>query len=133
MALTEGGWSVPRDEVVDGAKLGGTFAIGDGRSVLGELTVGGTNTALYLHDDEFFHIADNTADCLHGVLHDRKMVTEQRVLGAGIGEPLRPALPLCRAVAGLCSHGKPAPFRDRARGRENNLPHGRRRGRILRL
>ena len=81
MALTEGGWLVPRDEVVDGAKLGGTFAIGDGRSVLGELTVGGTNTALYLHDDEFFHIADNTVDCLHGVLHDRKMVT---VLGSSV-------------------------------------------------
>lgn len=75
----------PRDEVVEGAKLGGTFAIGDGRWVLGELTVGGTDTALYLHDDEFFHLANDAADCLHGVLHDRTMVT---VLGSRVRSEL---------------------------------------------
>lgn len=76
---------MPRDEVVERAKLGGTFAIGDGRLVLGELTIGGTDTVLYLHDDEFFHIADDATDCLHGVLHDRTMVT---VLGSSVRSEL---------------------------------------------
>ncbi len=76
---------MPRDEVVEGAKLGGTFAIGEGRLVLGELTVGGTNTTLYLHDDEFFHLADEAADCLHGVLHDRTLVT---ILGSSVRSEL---------------------------------------------
>jgi hypothetical protein len=73
------------DEVVEGAKLGGMFAIGGGRSVLGELTIGRTDTALYLHDDEFFHLADDAADCLHGVLHDRTLVT---VLGSSVRSEL---------------------------------------------
>ena len=76
---------MPRDEVVEGAKLGGTFTIGKGRSVLGEPTVGGADTALYLHDDEFFDLADDAADCLHGVLHDRTMVT---VLGSSVRSEL---------------------------------------------
>lgn len=69
---------MPRDEAVEGAKLGGTFAIGEGRSVLGELSLSGTDTSLYLHDDELFHLEDEAAGCLHGVLHDRTMVTVMR-------------------------------------------------------
>lgn len=76
---------MPRDEVVEGAKLGGKFSIGEGRSVLGELTLGKTETTLYLHDDEFFHLADEAADCLHGVLHDRTLVT---VLGSSVRSEL---------------------------------------------
>lgn len=89
---------MPRDEVVEGARLGGTFTIGKGRSVLGELTVSGTDTALYLHDDEFFHLADDAADCLHGVLHDRTMVT---VLGSSVRSELSMAIDAYHLALGM--------------------------------
>lgn len=63
------------DGVVEGAKLGGHFDIGDGRSVLGELSIRGTDTSLYLHDAEFFHVEDDRAECIRGTLHDRTKVT----------------------------------------------------------
>lgn len=61
--------------MVEGAKLGGNFQIGEGRTILGELDIRGTETSLYLHDEGFFHVEDQVADCISGMLHDRTMVT----------------------------------------------------------
>ncbi|UAJ10625.1 HEPN domain-containing protein [Glacieibacterium megasporae] len=73
---------MPRDyRVVEGAKLGGSFDIGNDRSVLGELSLLGSETSLYLHDPKFIHIQDDGARCIHGVLHDRTKVT---VLGSSV-------------------------------------------------
>lgn len=63
------------DGVVEGAKLGGRFDVGEGRSILGELSICGTDTSLYLHDTDFFHVEDTRAECIRGVLHDRTKVT----------------------------------------------------------
>ena len=63
------------DAVKEGAKLGGRFDIGEGRSVLGELSISGTETSLYLHDSDFFHIKDERANCIRGTFHDRTKVT----------------------------------------------------------
>lgn len=62
-------------EFVEGAKIGGRFTIDDGRSILGDLTISGTQTALYLHDADFFHIRHERASCIQGVLHDRTKIT----------------------------------------------------------
>lgn len=59
-----------RDEVVEVAKLGGRFDIGEGRSVPGELSIRGADTSLYLHDADFFHVGNNHAECIRGTLHD---------------------------------------------------------------
>jgi hypothetical protein len=75
-----------RDErVVEGARLGGSFEIGEGRTVLGELTIAGAATSLYLHDQEFFLIRDEAEQGLRGILHDRTKVT---VLGSSIHSEL---------------------------------------------
>ncbi|URW75905.1 hypothetical protein M9980_01340 [Sphingomonas donggukensis] len=63
------------EEIVEGAKLGGRFDIGEARSVLGELSIRGTETMLYLHDADFFHVEDEHAECIRGTLHDRTKVT----------------------------------------------------------
>lgn len=52
--------------LVEGAKVGGTFEIGEGRTILGELTISGLETSLYLHDGEFFFIDDAAAGCFRG-------------------------------------------------------------------
>ncbi len=57
--------------LVEGAKVGGTFEIGEGRTILGELTISGLETSLYLHDGEFFFIDDAAAGCFRGTLHNR--------------------------------------------------------------
>lgn len=64
-----------KEGIVDGAKLGGHFTIAGCRSILGELTIGGADTSLYLHDAEFFHVGKVEARSLRGVLHDRTKVT----------------------------------------------------------
>ena len=75
-----------RDErVTEGARLGGSFEIGEGRTVLGELTIAGTATSLYLHDPDFFLIRDEAEQGLRGILHDRTKVT---VLGSSIHSEL---------------------------------------------
>ena len=63
------------DGVVEGAKLGGRFDVGEDRSILGELSICGTDTSLYLHDTDFFHVEDTRAECIRGLLHDRTKVT----------------------------------------------------------
>lgn len=62
-------------EIVEGAKIGGRFAIDDGRSILGDLTISGAQTALYLHDPDFFHVKKERARCIQGILHDRTKIT----------------------------------------------------------
>ena len=69
------------ERVAEGARLGGSFEIGDGRTVLGELTIAGAATSLYLHDPEFFLVRDEATTGLRGVLHNRTKVT---VLGSSI-------------------------------------------------
>lgn len=61
--------------VIEGAKLGGCFDIGEGRSVLGELSIRRTDTSLYLHDADFFSVEEKRAECIRGTLHDRTKVT----------------------------------------------------------
>lgn len=63
------------DELLEGAKIGGNFDLKEGQSVLGELTVNGTGTTLYLHDADFFHVDGDSAACIHGILHGRTKVT----------------------------------------------------------
>jgi hypothetical protein len=43
--------------------------------VLGELSIRGTDTSLYLNDTDFFHVEDERAECIRGTLHDRTRVT----------------------------------------------------------
>lgn len=62
-------------DIVEGAKLGGHFVIGDDRVVLGELTIKGSLTSLYLHDSQFFDIDGDEVAGLHGTLHERTKVT----------------------------------------------------------
>jgi hypothetical protein len=73
---------MPKDEgIVDGAKLGGHFGIGEGRTVLGDLSLRGRDTLLYLHDSEPFFITPGQPYALHGVLHNRTKVT---VIGSSV-------------------------------------------------
>lgn len=61
--------------IVEGAKLGGHFQLEDSRSILGDLTIDGIDTSLYLHDPEFFDIDRDQARAINGTLHDRTRVT----------------------------------------------------------
>lgn len=73
---------MPKDEaIVAGAKLGGYFGIGEGRTVLGDLLIGGSDTLLYLHDSEPFFITPGQPYALRGVLHNRTKVT---VIGSSV-------------------------------------------------
>lgn len=63
------------DRIVEGAKLGGRFDIGEDRAILGELSIRGTETSLYLHDPDFFHVDDERAKCIRGTLHNLTKVT----------------------------------------------------------
>lgn len=79
-----------RDEgVSEGARLGGSFDVGDGRTVLGELTINGAATSLYLHDPTFFVVREQARSGLRGILHDRTRVT---VLGSSIRSELGSAI-----------------------------------------
>lgn len=53
----------------------GRFEVEPGRSVHGELTVAGDKTQLYLRDDDFFHVGEEGARAVRGVLHDLTKVT----------------------------------------------------------
>lgn len=76
--------------LVEGAKVGGTFEIGEGRTILGELTISGLETSLYLHDGEFFFIDDAAAGCFRGTLHNRIRVSVlDCVVRSGIGTSTR--------------------------------------------
>lgn len=63
------------DRIEDGAKFGGFFEIGEGRSILGDLSVNRGDTLLYLHDAKFFFIEDAQLECILGTLHDRSKVS----------------------------------------------------------
>src|SRR5262249_6221968 len=61
--------------IEEGMKHGGWFELDDGREVLGELTVSGPSTLLYLHDAEDFYVRERTHRTVRGKLHDRTKVT----------------------------------------------------------
>lgn len=61
--------------IEEGAKLGGWFGLNDERQVLGDLTIAGQNTSLYLHDADIIHFNNNDECNLTGVLHDKTKVT----------------------------------------------------------
>lgn len=49
--------------------------IAEDRSVLGELSIDGEDTSLYLHDPKWFYIKTKPDTAIKGVLHDRTRVT----------------------------------------------------------
>lgn len=55
-------------------RQGGWFEAA-GRRLLGELTIDGQQTNLFVHDPQFFHVTDNDCRCIHGTLHDLRKVT----------------------------------------------------------
>jgi hypothetical protein len=56
-------------------KRAGAFDLGDGREILGELTIAGRKTNLYLYDKDFFP-THAIPDCfIKGILHDRTRVS----------------------------------------------------------
>ena len=70
--------------VEEGATLGGRFTLPDGRQILGDLTIAGSKTSLYLHDEAFFGIGYEQNANLVGLLHDRTNVT---ILDASVRSP----------------------------------------------
>lgn len=62
-------------EPLSGRLAIGRFDVSSGRSVHGELTVAGEKTQLYLRDEEFFHVSDESARAVRGVLNDLTKVT----------------------------------------------------------
>ena len=64
-----------KSEIADGAKISGWFDLSSDRKVLGELTVNGPETEVYLHDDNFFSVSPHRRINLNGELIDRRKVT----------------------------------------------------------
>lgn len=59
----------------DGSKHPGTFTVSPGRDVLGELTLRGPKTSLYLHDKDEFSTQAIPNQYIKGVLHDLTKVS----------------------------------------------------------
>ncbi|QLC25664.1 hypothetical protein HFP57_11985 [Parasphingopyxis algicola] len=64
-----------KSEIVDGAKLGGWFEFNDDRQLVGELSIDGSATTLWLQDREFFALDHDQHRDLRGTLHDLTKVT----------------------------------------------------------
>lgn len=72
------------------SKQAGTFSISPNRDVYGELTLAGSNTALYLRDKELIHARAIPDRCIKGILYDLTKVT----------------LVKCNVTSDLCTHSR---------------------------
>jgi hypothetical protein len=60
---------------LEGSKQTGRFTTSPGKEISGDLTLAGSKTSLYLHDNEFFDTHAIPNRCITGVLHDRAKVS----------------------------------------------------------
>jgi len=62
-----------REDLVEGRPHFGSFDLGEGRQIAGELSLDGEDTSLLLQDSSFFSTRD--LDVISGVLGDRRRVS----------------------------------------------------------
>jgi len=73
----------------EGKKNSGMFSLSSGKDVYGELKLDGSNSSLYLQDNEFFTHDSTSEQFINGILLDRTKVTLINNVSAGTGQSHR--------------------------------------------